>query len=179
MSLQQDGSAKTLYLSQSSHPTKIYMNVYENHLSFIKDVKMFPKQLICNCCGKLSARMLDSKQHQIKCDGSVRYVYPGGVYKNASSVFDDMKSVGFDVNPEERCEQWFACFDFEVCHCNFRECVDEVDNIEEGMVWGKIQVPVSFSVRSNLEDVETVHVSSKDPGDLLSKFVDGNGRQKV
>ena len=37
---------------------------------------------------------------------------------------------------------------------------------------GKIHVPVSFSVGANLEDVETVHVSSKDPGDLLSKFVD-------
>ena len=37
---------------------------------------------------------------------------------------------------------------------------------------GKIHKPVSFSVGSNLEDVEIVHVPSKDPGDSLSKFVD-------
>ena len=61
MSLQEDGSAKTLYLSQSSHLAKIYMNVYENHLSFIRDVKEFPQKFICNCCGKLSTRMSDSK----------------------------------------------------------------------------------------------------------------------
>ena len=73
----------------------------------------------------------------MKCDGSVRYVYPGGVYKNASSVFYDLKSVGFYVNSVEMCEEWFACFDFEAYQHNFRDGVDEVDNIEEGMVWGK------------------------------------------
>ena len=110
--------------------------------------------------------------HQMKCDASMRYVYPGGVYKSASSVFDDLKLVGFDMNPEERCEVWFACFDFEAYRHNFQEGVDEVNDIEEGAVWGKIHKPVSLSVGSNLEDVETVHVPSKDPGDLLSEFVD-------
>ena len=32
MSLKEDGSAETLYLSQVSFPTKIYMSVYEHHL---------------------------------------------------------------------------------------------------------------------------------------------------
>ena len=31
--LKQDGSSKTVYLSQASFPTKIYLNVFENHLS--------------------------------------------------------------------------------------------------------------------------------------------------
>ena len=39
MSLKEDGSAETLYLSQASFPAKTYMNVYENHLSFITDKK--------------------------------------------------------------------------------------------------------------------------------------------
>ena len=81
------------------------MNVYENHLSYIKDVQAYSKQLICSRCGKLSTRMENNICHQMKCDGSVRYVYPGGVYKNALSVFDDLKLVGFDMNPEERCEK--------------------------------------------------------------------------
>ena len=68
--LKEDGSAKTLYLSQASFPTMIYMNVYQNHLSLITDIKMYSKQCICNRCGKLSVRMLDSKRHQCKCDGT-------------------------------------------------------------------------------------------------------------
>ena len=63
MFLKENRTAKTLYLSQASFPSKIYMNVYHNHLSFITDIKMYSKQFICNTCGKLSTRMLDSKRH--------------------------------------------------------------------------------------------------------------------
>ena len=42
MFLKEDGSAKTLYLSQTSFLSKIYMNIYQNHLSYIKDIKCTP-----------------------------------------------------------------------------------------------------------------------------------------
>ena len=70
--LKEDGAAKTLYLSQASFPIKIYMNVYENHLSYIKDIKMYSKQYICSRCDKVSTRMLDTQRHQSKCDGTVK-----------------------------------------------------------------------------------------------------------
>ena len=76
--LTEDGSAKTLYLSQASFPTQIYMNVYQNHLSLITDIKMYSKQFICNRCGKLSTRMLDSKRHETKCNGTVEEIRGNG-----------------------------------------------------------------------------------------------------
>ena len=57
MFLKEDGTAKTLFLSQASFPTKTYMNVYENHLSYIKDIKMYSKQYICSRCDKVSTKM--------------------------------------------------------------------------------------------------------------------------
>ena len=75
MFLKEDGSAKTLYLSQASFPTKIYMNIYQNHLSYIKDIKMYSKQYICNRCDKVFARMENLNKHQAKCDGTVKYVF--------------------------------------------------------------------------------------------------------
>ena len=75
MFLKEDGSAKTFYLSQVLFPAKIYMNVYQNHLSLITDIKMYSKQYICNRCGRLSTRMLESKQHQPKCDETVKYIF--------------------------------------------------------------------------------------------------------
>ena len=57
MFLKEDGSAKTLYLSQASFPTKIYMNIYQNHLSYIKNIKMYSKQYICSRCDKVSTKM--------------------------------------------------------------------------------------------------------------------------
>ena len=64
MFLKEDGTAKTLYLSQSSFPTKIYMNVYQNHLSFITDIKMYSKQYICVSCDKLFSEMQSLNKHQ-------------------------------------------------------------------------------------------------------------------
>ena len=42
---------------------------------------------------------------------------------------------------------------------------------EEGTSWNKMHVPVSFSGGCNLEGVETVHVSTKDPEELTAKLV--------
>ena len=79
--LKEDGSAKTVYLSQASFPTKIYMNVYENHLSFIKDIQMYSKQYICNRCDKLFVEMRKLNKYQPNFHGTVEYAYPDAVYK--------------------------------------------------------------------------------------------------
>ena len=81
MFLKEDGSAITLFLSQLSFPIKIYLNVFENHLSLITDHKLYSKQYICNRCDKLFARMENLNKHQSKCDVTVEYFYPSGMYK--------------------------------------------------------------------------------------------------
>ena len=173
MFLKEDGTAKTLYLSQASFPTKIYMNVYHNHLSYITDIKMYSKQYICTRCDKLFARMENLNKHQPKCDGTVKYVFPGGVYKNKLSVFEELEEMGVRVHEEDKYEKWFACYDFEAYKRDFREGIDQVEKLdsEEGTSCNKVHVPVSFSVGCNLEGVETCHVSSKDPEELTAKLV--------
>ena len=111
MFLKEDGTTKTLYLLQSSFPTKIYMNVYEHHLSLITDLQMNSKQYICNRCDKLFARMENLNKHQPKCDGTVEYAYPGGMYKNKLSVFEELEKMGVIVHEEDKYEKWFACYD--------------------------------------------------------------------
>ena len=175
MFLNEDGSAKTLYLSQASFPTKIYMNVYKNHLSYIKDIKMYSKQYICNQCDKLFSQMQKLKQHQSRCDGTVKYVFPGGVYKNKLSVFEELEEMDIRVREENKYEKWFACFNFKAYQRDFDEKVDADEEnaleVEEGMSWNKVHVPVLFSIGCNVNGVETCHVSSKGPGELISQFV--------
>ena len=47
----------------------------------------------------------------------------------------------------------FACYDFEAYQRDFREGIDQVEELdsEEGTFWNKMHVPVSFSVGCNLE----------------------------
>ena len=175
MFLKEDSSAETLYLSQASFPTKIYVNVYQNHLSYIKDIIMYSKQYICSRCDKVFCRMQKLKQHQAKCDGTVKYVFPGGVYKNKLSVFEELEKMGVQVREADKYEKWFACYDFEA---HQRDCDEKVDadeenslEVEEGTSWNKVHVPVSFSAGCDVDGAETSHVSSKDPGELISQFV--------
>ena len=137
---------------------------------------MYSKQYICNRCQKLSTRMLDSKRHQSKCGGTVKYVFPGGMYKNKLSVFEELEEMGVRVREEDKCEKWFASYNFEAYQRDFDEKADADEEnsleVEEGTSWNKVHVPVSFSVGCNVDGVETCHVSSKDPGELISQFVD-------
>ena len=118
--------------------------------------------------------MRNLKQHESKCNGTVKYVFPGGVYKNKLSVFEELEEMGVLVREEDKYEKWFACYDFEAYQRDFRESIDQVEEIEceEGTSWNKVDVPVSFSVGCNLEGVDTVHVSSKDPEEMTAKLVD-------
>ena len=80
---------------------------------------MYSKQYICNQCGKLSTRLINSKCHETKCDGTVQYTYPGGVYKNKLSVFEELEEMGVHVREEDRYEKWFASYDFEAYQQDF------------------------------------------------------------
>ena len=81
--------------------------------------------------------------------------------------------MGVRVQEEDKYEKWSACFDFEAYQRDFREGLDQVEEIEceEGTSWNKVHVPVYFSVGCNLEGVKTKHVSSKDPEELTAKLV--------
>ena len=87
------------------------------------------------------------KQHQPKCDGTVEYSYPGGLYKDKLSVFEELEKMGVVVHEEDKYEKWFACYDFEAYQRDFREGIDQVAeelDSEEGMSWNKLHVPVSL-----------------------------------
>ena len=87
-------------------------------------------------------------------------------------MFQNLEEVGITVSEDLKVEKWFACFDFEAYQWDFNSKVDEVDESQEGMSWNEVHVPVSFSVGCNVGGIETVHVLSKDPEELLSKLVD-------
>ena len=83
------------------------------------------------------------------------------------SVFEELEEMGVRVREEDKYEKWFACFDFEAYQHDFDE---KIDADEENSL--EVSVPVSYSVGCDVDGVETCHASSKDPGELISQFVD-------
>ena len=140
------------------------------------DIKMYCKQYICSRCDKVFVEMRNLNKHQSKCDGTIKYVFPGGMYKNKLSMFEELEEMGIQVCEADKYEKWFACFDFKAYQHDFDEKMDGAEEnsleMEEGTSWNKVHVPVLFSAGCNVDGLETCHVSSKDPGELISQFVD-------
>ena len=91
-------------------------------------------------------------------------------------MFEELEEMGVRVRESVKYEKWFACFDFQTYQRDFEEfkvSADEENSleVEEGTSWNKVHVPVLFSVGCNVDGAETCHVSSKDPGELVSQFV--------
>ena len=84
-------------------------------------------------------------KRQPKCDGSVKCMYPDGVYKNKPSIFEELEQIGVRVNEEDKCEKWYTRYDFEVYQRNFDANVDDDQVMEEGTIWNNVYVQVSFS----------------------------------
>ena len=45
--------------------------------------------------------MRNLKQHEPRCDGTVEYAFPGGVYKNKLSIFEELEEMGVRVQEED------------------------------------------------------------------------------
>ena len=74
--------------------------------------------------------MSNHLRHQIKCDVNVKYVFPGGIYRNKLSVFEELEEMGVRVREEDKYEKWFVCYDFEAYQRDFREGIDQAEEIE-------------------------------------------------
>jgi hypothetical protein len=77
------------------------LNLYEQHFSYIKDLRSYSRSYACRNCGKLWKHVGKLHRHERTCTGDVIYKYPGGVYHTAKTVFDRLEDDGIDV-PEDR-----------------------------------------------------------------------------
>ena len=89
----------------------------------------------------LKSQMQKLKQHQPKCDVTVEYDYPCGVCKNKLHVFGKLEEMGVLVHEEDK-YKWFAYYDFEACQRDFREGVDQLEEMvsEEGTSWNDVHL---------------------------------------
>ena len=86
--------------------------------------------------------MRNLNKYQPKCDGTVEHAYLGGVYKNKLSVSEELEKMGVGVHEEDKYEKWFVCCDFEAYQRDFREAVDQVEEMEseEGTSSNKVYI---------------------------------------
>ena len=112
-SLQEDKSALTVYKSMIRFADSMNLNLFEEHLSYIQDIKRFCFKYQCKHCEKHFKTSWNVKRHMTTCTLGTKYEFVGGFFDQYSNIFDELKEFGILLNEEEKFYNYFIVFDFE------------------------------------------------------------------
>ena len=165
--LEEGGFARSIYKSRGKQETTMYVNLYENNLSYIRNFTMYAKKYQCKTCDRHFTRASDLHRHQPSCSNKTRFVYPGGFYRLAESIFEKLEQYGVHVPEEERIFPWFVCYDFEAM---LHPVNDHATAVLE---WTQKHVPISVSICSNVKGyTEPICIVEHTQDKLVGKMVD-------
>ena len=82
-----DIAAQLVHSSLCHYLSTLYLNLYQNHFSCIKDIKKYAKSYSCSRCGTLWKHVGMFNRHERTCEAKVHYQFPGGAYKTHPPFF--------------------------------------------------------------------------------------------
>ena len=156
--------------SHRHYSTALYLNPYENHFSYIKDLARYFKSFCSSRCRKNWKKSSRLNRQEKTCDGKVQLTYPGGAYYVPTTVFEQLENEGIIVPEEARYFPYHATFDFE---CYFdKEKAQELKNTDK-LNWQSSHVPLSVKVCSNVSGYQEpkCFVSNGDPNEFITEFI--------
>ena len=146
------------------------LNLYETHFSYIRDINMYCHSYRCSRCGESLWKYPSLLQrHELTCEGGIRRVYKGGVYRPPASIFERLDDEGIIVSPVLRYFPYRATFDFE---CYFSD--ERLPVNSDKLQWSARHVPLSVSVASNVPGYEPAqcYVTDGDSDKLVADMMD-------
>ena len=147
----------------------MYLNLYEAHFSYIKDIRMYSHSYKCSKCEQaLWKSPYDLHRHERTCTEGIKRVYKGGVYHPPSSVFERLYDEGIVVEKTLRYYPYRATFDFE-CFFDRHNLPADTNTLQ----WSARHVPLSVSVASNVaghEDAQC-YITNGDSNKLIEEMM--------
>ena len=143
-------TAELVRRSPCQYIETMYLNLYEAHFSYIKDIRMYSHSYKCSKCEQaLWESSWELHRHERTCEAGIRRVYNGGVYRPPASIFERLDDEGIIVSPVLRYFPYRATFDFE---CYFSD--ERLPVNSDKLQWSARHVPLSVSVASNVPGYE-------------------------
>ena len=161
--------AEIVRRSLCSYAQTIYLNLYETHFSYIKDINTYCHSWRCrNCETSLWKCPYDLHRHERTCEAGVNRIYKGGVYHPTPSIFQRLDDEGITVPEALRFYPFRATFDFE---CFFDR--DNVPADSDKVHWIARHVPLSVSLASNVSGLEPAqcYVTDGDSDKLVADMM--------
>ena len=173
--LEEIGDGKTtselVRRSTDQYPDTMYVNIFETHFSYIKDINMYSRSWRCrNCEQALWKSSWELYRHERTCEAGVNRIYKGGVYRPPSSVFERLDDEGIVVGDSLRFYPYRATFDFESFFTG-----DTLPADTDHVQWVARHIPLSVSVASNVPGYEDAqcYITDGDSDKLLGAMMSG------
>ena len=80
----------------------MHLNIFDNHLSYIRDLKKFIKKYQCEKCSKMFKNEWNLKRHYGSCYERTKYIFPGGFHKSDQSIFEKLEFLDIFVPSNKR-----------------------------------------------------------------------------
>ena len=163
-------TAELVRRSPAQYQETMYLNLYEAHFSYIKDIRMYSHSYKCSKCEQALWKCpYDLHRHELTCEAGVNQIYKGGVYRPPSSIFERLDDEGIIASPVLRYFPYRATFDFE---CYFSD--ERLPVNSDKLQWSARHVPLSVSVASNVPGYEPAqcYVTDGDSDKLVADMMD-------
>ena len=163
-------TAELVRRSPCQYIETMYLNLYEAHFSYIKDIRMYSHSYRCSKCEssmwKCPAWL---ERHELRCEAGVRHIYNGGVYHPPPSIFECLDDEGVVVSDSLCFYPYRATFDFE---CFFTG--DNLPADTNTLQWSARHIPLSVSMASNVPGYEPAqcYVTDGDSDKLVADMMD-------
>ena len=155
------------FLSQENHSETMYINLYQNHTSYIKNFSAYSGKLQCPSCFRLFSRKDVLRNHMRICSNTKKCRFPGGFFQAQKTIFDELEDFGVFVPENLRLYPYFAVFDFEAM------LKKTEDRVSEKLEFTHYHKPISVSLNSNVDGyTEPIHHVSANLDVLLKSMLE-------
>ena len=162
-----NGAVNLIYDSDNDNNDVIYLNIFDNHLSYITDLRKFIKKYEYEKCSKMFRNEWNLKRHYGTCYERTKHKFPGGFHKNDQTIFEKLEYLDIFVPLNQRFYHNFSVWDMEAILLKLDQ------NVTETLHWISRHEPISVSIASNIEGYNNpkcfVDLSSKN---LITKMMD-------
>ena len=152
-----------VFLSTRTDGRKMYLNLYESHVSLVTNFKTYSKKVICDKCKKLFKTRKQLFRHYASCQKVKNLKYVGGYKQRPNNIFEELLAFGIECSEPY---MYFAVYDFESM------LISKQDNQGVKLKYVQEHRAVSVAVDSNVPGHDTaVFILNEDIDLLLESMV--------
>ena len=155
--------SRETFLKENGKPDVMNLNIFENHLSYIKNLNSYCKKFECSLCNRLFNRKNKMFVHMKACEKAKHLKFPGGYFTPAKTIFESLKEVGICVESEHQNYPWILTWDMEAML---------IDLGDEKSMWKAKHRPISVCMASNVPGFErTKFILESEEDNLLRQMI--------